>query len=150
MSARHDSTRKFATEHRLREMVIASLRRYLDELGPNDSPRQRSYSLVRQARPEIRPVPASTIGRHGRFQELCAAAVGTNGTLNDWNPNLNGGVNAIGVSGSTVYLGGHFTSVGDAARNFTVAVGTDGTLVSLATRGRCRTWHATRAHRCCG
>jgi hypothetical protein len=41
-----------------------------------------------------------------------AAAVWTDGTLAAWNPNVNSTVNALAVSGSTVYLGGSFTTVG--------------------------------------
>ena len=68
-----------------------------------------------------------------------AAAVGTDGTLSDWNPNLDSTVNALAVSGSTVYLGGDFTCIGStnpndceggggAIRSRAAAVGTNGTL----------------------
>ncbi len=60
-------------------------------------------------------------------------AVGTAGAgdLTSWNPNLGGGnVRAIGVLGSTVYLGGEFEEVGgDADHNYAAAVTTAGTLV---------------------
>ncbi len=64
-----------------------------------------------------------------------AAAVGTDGILTSWNPDLsdafvNNSVRAIGVSGSTVYLGGNFHTVGGIARKYAAAVGTDGTLTS--------------------
>ena len=63
-----------------------------------------------------------------------AAAVDTAGALTSWNPDLNSGgrstVNAIGVSGSTVYLGGYFTTAGGTARNSAAAVDTAGTLTS--------------------
>ena len=59
-----------------------------------------------------------------------AAAVGTDGTLQSWNPNVSSTVCAVAVSGSTVYLGGSFTTVGGTARNYAAAVGTDGTLAS--------------------
>ena len=59
-----------------------------------------------------------------------AAAVGTDGTLSAWDPNLNNGVTALAASGSTVYLGGYFTTVGASARNYAAALGTDGTLLA--------------------
>jgi hypothetical protein len=37
--------------------------------------------------------------------------------LTDWNPDANGVVNALIVSGTTVYIGGNFTNVGGASRN---------------------------------
>ncbi|MBI3072865.1 MAG: hypothetical protein HYY84_12180 [Deltaproteobacteria bacterium] len=40
------------------------------------------------------------------------AANGTDGTLLPWNPNVNGVVNTVAVSGSTVYVGGAFTTIG--------------------------------------
>ncbi len=58
-----------------------------------------------------------------------AAHINADGSVDpSWNPNLNGGVQAIAVSGSNVYLGGNFTTVGGATRNRAAAVGTDGTL----------------------
>ena len=39
-------------------------------------------------------------------------------------------VNSLAISGSTVYIGGDFTSIGVTARNGLAAVGTDGTLLS--------------------
>ncbi len=64
-----------------------------------------------------------------------AAALDTDGNLTDWNPNLSSGfgnssVSAIGVLGSTVYLGGYFTTVGGTPRNYAAAVTTGGTLVT--------------------
>ncbi len=59
-----------------------------------------------------------------------AAAVGTNGTLDNLEPKPRQRVNALAVSGSTVYLGGYFTTVGGTTQNYAAAVGTDGTLAS--------------------
>ncbi len=59
-----------------------------------------------------------------------AAALDTDGTLTPWNPNLSGGgdVHAIGVLGSTVYLGGWFNTAGGTTRNRAAALDTDGAL----------------------
>ncbi len=58
-----------------------------------------------------------------------AAHINANGSVDlSWNPNLDDDVFAIGVSGSSVYLGGFFTTAGGTARNRAAAVGTDGTL----------------------
>ena len=61
-----------------------------------------------------------------------AAAVGTDGTLNSWNPDIKGGGGpfALAVSGSTVYLAGDFAAVGGEPRYNAAAVGTDGSLKS--------------------
>jgi hypothetical protein len=42
--------------------------------------------------------------------------------LDSWNPNPNGAVSCIAVSGSLVYVGGDFTSVGGQARNHIAAL----------------------------
>ncbi len=56
-----------------------------------------------------------------------AAHINADGSVDpDWNPNLNDWVNAIEVLGSTVYLGGWFTTVGGTTRNYAAAVTTDG------------------------
>ena len=56
------------------------------------------------------------------------AAFATDGTLNAWNPDANGLVWALVVSGSTVYVGGQFTTLAGQTRNRLAAIGTDGTL----------------------
>jgi len=65
------------------------------------------------------------------------AAVGiTDGALTSWNPNVNGSplqgtVHALAISGTTIYVGGEFTSVSSTTRNRLAAVGiTDGALTS--------------------
>jgi hypothetical protein len=50
----------------------------------------------------------------------------TTGALLPWNPNANGTVQAIAVSGSTVYLGGSFTQVGGKGHQRLAAVDTSG------------------------
>ncbi len=60
-----------------------------------------------------------------------AAHINADGSVDpSWNPNLNNNVFAIAVSGSNVYLGGSFTTVGVIARNRAAAVGTDGALTA--------------------
>ena len=67
------------------------------------------------------------------------AAIDTNGSLSTtWNPNPNNGVVALAISGSTVYVGGGFTTLCTApsscnsqvaaTRNRLAAIGTDGSL----------------------
>jgi trimeric autotransporter adhesin len=57
----------------------------------------------------------------------------TTGTLTSWDPNAsNNTVNTLAVSGSTVYAGGTFTTVGGVAHNRLAAIGTDGTVKAWA------------------
>lgn len=69
-----------------------------------------------------------------------AAAVGTNGAILPWNPNINGTVNALelGLDGSTIYIGGSFTAAGTPgeARAALAAVATAGS-------GSLRSWNPT-------
>ncbi|MSV72879.1 MAG: hypothetical protein F2881_06165, partial [Actinobacteria bacterium] len=65
------------------------------------------------------------------------AAIGTDGTLAPWNPNASvqtspdtPTVNTLAVSGSTVYVGGTFDTIGSTTRNNLAAIGTDGTLAA--------------------
>ena len=57
------------------------------------------------------------------------AAIGTNGILQNWNPNVSiGYVNALAVKDSIVYIGGEFSTIGGEKRNKLAAVSTDGVL----------------------
>ncbi len=58
------------------------------------------------------------------------AAIGTDGTLTSWNPNVNDEVNTLAISGSTIYAGGTFSTVGSSTRNKLAAIRTNGTLTS--------------------
>jgi hypothetical protein len=59
------------------------------------------------------------------------AAIGTDGALAAWDPNANEIVFALAVSGSTIYVGGAFTTIGGSTtRNCLAAIGTDGTLTA--------------------
>jgi hypothetical protein len=66
----------------------------------------------------------------GPFTRNYLAAIGTDGSLLSWNPNANNAVNALALSGSTVYAGGNFTTFGGTTRNRLAAIGTDGGLQS--------------------
>jgi len=45
------------------------------------------------------------------------AAIGTDGTLASWNPNMNNSnVYALAISGSAVYAGGSFDTIGELTR----------------------------------
>lgn len=44
------------------------------------------------------------------------------GTLTEWNPAPNGGINALAVQGNTVYAGGQFTAIGGQPRNYLAAI----------------------------
>ncbi len=64
----------------------------------------------------------------GEMERNHSAAIGPDGTLLDWNPNVSGNVsgnfigssyrtiNVIAISGSMLYVGGDFTQVGDETR----------------------------------
>ena len=61
-----------------------------------------------------------------------AACVDTSGTLQDWDPNVDGGTSpaiwALAVSGTDVYMGGDFTTIGGATRSNAACIDTSGTL----------------------
>ncbi len=65
-----------------------------------------------------------------KTRNRAAAVDATTGIATSWNPNLNNDVYAIAVSGSTVYLGGNFDTVGGTASSKAAAVTTDGNLVT--------------------
>jgi hypothetical protein len=67
-------------------------------------------------------LPSGTSGTGAVTRNHAAAIDLTTGELLPWDPNVNNSVNAIAVSGSTVYLGGTFTHVGAAARKNLAAV----------------------------
>jgi hypothetical protein len=65
----------------------------------------------------------STIG--GQNRNSIAAIDATTGLATSWNPNAGGTypfVHALAVSGSTIYAGGHFTSIGGQPRNYIAAL----------------------------
>jgi len=67
----------------------------------------------------------------GEQTRECLAAIGTDGVLSDWAPDALGDVYTLVMSGSTIYAGGAFNSIGDGvARNHLAAINTDGTIDS--------------------
>ena len=67
----------------------------------------------------MRPA-GSTTG--GTTRNHAAAVDLSTGALLPWNPNVNKAVNSLAVSGSTVYIGGVFSTVGTASRKNIAAV----------------------------
>ena len=106
---------------------------------------------------------ATTRAGASRFQAAAivnAVHINANGTLDGtWSPNPNGTVSAIAVSGSNVYLGGTFSTVGGTARNNAAAVdpnsGADtgwnpnlnGTVNAIAVGSLCRLSRRNVQHR---
>ncbi len=70
------------------------------------------YFLVSRSSP--------TIG--GADRNYIAAVNASTGNATDWNPNADGNVIALAVSGSTVYAGGSFSNIGGQARNCIAAI----------------------------
>jgi hypothetical protein len=78
----------------------------------------------------------------GPFTRNRLAAIHTNGTsLLAWNPNAGALVRALAVSGSTVYAGGQFTSIGGTARNRLAAIDIGGTCLTSYTPGCRLNWN---------
>src|SRR6185436_9137061 len=57
----------------------------------------------------------TTLG--GQSRRFLGAFDATTGATTSWNPNPNQGIEAIAVSGNTLYAGGYFTTIGGAGRN---------------------------------
>ena len=70
----------------------------------------------------------STVGNVARNN--LAHILSTGDVDPSWNPSANGKVNALILSGTTLYVGGEFTTVCGSSRNHLAAIGTDGTLAS--------------------
>jgi hypothetical protein len=56
------------------------------------------------------------------MRNYIAALDAKTGDATDWNPNANASVLALAVSGSTVYAGGYFSSIGGQTRNYIAAL----------------------------
>ncbi|MBU1669991.1 MAG: hypothetical protein KKF41_03355 [Actinobacteria bacterium] len=57
-----------------------------------------------------------------------AAIDESTGAVTSWNPDANGAVNALAVSGNYVYIGGAFASIQSTTRNYAACVDTSGAL----------------------
>ncbi|VAW62872.1 hypothetical protein MNBD_GAMMA09-1476, partial [hydrothermal vent metagenome] len=74
----------------------------------------------------------TTMGAGGATRNYLAA-IGTDGSLGNWDPDAGAAVSALAISadGKTVYVGGLFTTMGGAGgttRNYLATIGTDGSL----------------------
>jgi hypothetical protein len=76
----------------------------------------------------------------GPFIRNRLAAITTGGTLQSWNPDA-GAVEALAVSGSTVYAGGSFTSIGGTTRNRLAAIDTGGTCLTSYSSSCLLSWN---------
>lgn len=66
----------------------------------------------------------------GGLKRYHAAAVGANGILTDWNPEVNAPVQEMSSDGTNIYMVGRFTKVNDNIRQYAAAVKTDETVTS--------------------
>ncbi len=80
-------------------------------------------------------ISGSTVFVGGRFDRISnqprgnLAAIAMDGSLQSWDPHMNGNVNTTVIVGSTMFAGGGFASVGSQTRNRVAAVGSDGSLL---------------------
>ena len=90
----------------------------------NPNPNERTWALAVSGSTIYAGGVFTTIG--GQARNYIAALDSGTGSATSWNPNVGGieyiYVSAISVSGSTVYVGGEFTSIGGAFRNNIAAV----------------------------
>ncbi|MBN2158745.1 MAG: hypothetical protein JW807_05065 [Spirochaetes bacterium] len=74
---------------------------------------------------------AGTITIGGRSRNYIAVLDAGTGVATDWNPDADGGVTVITLSGNIIYAGGDFTAIGGAVRNYIAALNnTDGSAVA--------------------
>ena len=66
----------------------------------------------------------------GGLKRYHAAAVGANGILTDWNPEVNAPVQEMSSDGTNIYMVGRFTKVNDNVRQYAAAVRTDETVTA--------------------
>jgi hypothetical protein len=106
------------------------------------------YSLAATTAPALTIYAGGSFGIAGIVGRNRAAAFDSTGAVLPWNPNANGIVYALAVSGGTLYLSGSFTTLnGGTGRNHLAEVdagtgvatswnpGADGTVYTLATNG---------------
>lgn len=72
------------------------------------------FTLVSRAAPALTIYAGGSFGTAGGVGRSRAAAFDSTGAVLPWNPNANGVVYSLAVSGGTVYLGGSFTSLNGA------------------------------------
>lgn len=66
----------------------------------------------------------------GGLKRYHAAAVGPDGILTDWTPQVNAPVQEMSSDGTTIYMVGRFTNVNDNVRQYAAAVRTDETVTA--------------------